>query len=291
MRRPSRSWTSETRETTWSSDSSVKGRGSRSCALWRPKVPQQRWSDTQAGSTASASARTSRRYPVSSGSTEPTESETPCSTIGRSLRTASRTARGRPPTFRKFSLMTSNQSARRPCSRRSGKCFVRSPMPWPRKGTMSSLQKSTPGPGTPNRWARSGSGGTRRRLLLGGDDLPALVGALLLGLGGGPALTLAAVLAAAAVATARARAGALAGVDPGTLHLAAGLVMARRLVAGVGGGGEHRAHGRGDESAFQVLSVHVRHFLSSYGLRVDGRVSAARGLRSRHGEQDGWQPA
>src|SRR5262249_24305892 len=33
------------------------------------------------------------------------------------------------------------------------------------------------------------------------------------------------------------------------------------LVAGVGGGGEHRAHGRGDESALQVLSVHVRHFL------------------------------
>src|SRR5262249_41546116 len=172
------------------------------------------------------------------------------STTGRSTRTASRTARGRPPTLRKFSVMTSNQSARLPCSSTSGKCLVRSPMPWPRKGTMVSVldQKSTPEPSTP----RSGAVRLRRlnpgRLLLG-DDLPALVGALLLGLGRDPALALAAVLAAAAMATARARARALAGVDSGTLHVAAGLVVPRGgLVRCVcGGGGEHRAHGRGDE--------------------------------------------
>src|SRR4029453_10221810 len=68
-------------------------------------------------------------------------------------------------------------------------------------------------------------------------------------------------------------AGALAGVDAGTLHLAACLGMTRALVLlRVGGGGEHCAHGGGDESALQVPSVHVRHFLSSLGLRVDGRV-------------------
>src|SRR5690348_15802564 len=105
---------------------------------------------------------------------------------------------------------------------------------------------------------RTGSGaGMFQGLLLGGDDLPALVRALLLGLGRDPALALAAVLAAAAVAATRARAVALARVDAGTLHVAPGLVVAGSLVSGVGSGGEHCADGRGDEGALQVLSVHV----------------------------------
>src|SRR5215472_14275357 len=288
MRLPSRSWTSATPDTTWASDSSVNGIGRRSCALCRPKVAEQRWSDTQAGSTASASARTSRRYSWFSGSTEPMESDTPWSTTGRSARTASRTARGRPPTFRKFSVMTSNQSARRPCSRRSGKCLVRRPTPWPRKGTIvcRPAEKSTPEPAPP-----ASSGALRLRCqgpgkLLLGDDLAALVRALLFGLGRDPALALAAVLAAAAVAATGARAGALAGVDAGTLHLAAGLVMPRCcLVRGSGGGGKHRTHGRGDECALQIPSSHVRHFLSWLGLRWMAAACTALCVRSRGSER------
>src|SRR5262249_59501329 len=80
-------------------------------------------------------------------------------------------------------------------------------------------------------------------LLLGrGDDLAALVRALLLGLGRDPALALAAVLSAAAVLAAGAASSTLAGVDPRAVHVATSLLVP--LVSCLGGGGKHRAHRR-----------------------------------------------
>src|SRR5262245_23383509 len=163
-------------------------------------------------------------------------------------------ASGRPPRIMKFSEMTSNQSARAPASI-SGKCFGRSPIPWPRCGQSANIEGKA---GTPGRSPRAvpgapacgrGPGGGRvsgRGPRSSADDLTALL--LALGLGHRhDALALAGVLPGAAVAGAGTRAVSLALVDPGALHLVApGLLLGARLD---GTGGEKRRRRGGDQDA------------------------------------------
>src|SRR5271166_5668957 len=68
------------------------------------------------------------------------ERETPCSTTGLSRRTASSTARGRPPSKKKFSLMASTQSTATLPARNSAKCSLRRPMPWPSDGSERDME-------------------------------------------------------------------------------------------------------------------------------------------------------
>src|SRR5262249_15146681 len=66
-------------------------------------------------------------------------------------------------------------------------------------------------------------------------------------------------------------AGPVAGVDAGTLHLPAGLVVA--LVGRLGRGGEHRAHRRGNEGTLQVLRIHVETSFSWLSCMACARVA------------------